>query len=100
MPIPEVDDTLDRMSRKDLVDTIRENGWGEELDVATATRSELINFLTEKEFVSPSASATTNADVAETVGNTTADTERMARLLAEELERNPHLKDIVGRYVR
>ena len=105
--MPASDNALDRMARKDLIDTIRENGWGEELDLATATRSELINFLESKEFVD-STTASTASHVEEVVNETNAntqhttspDTDQMARLLAEELERNPHLKDIIGRYVR
>ena len=84
------------MSRREIIDIINENGWAEEIDMATSTRSELLGFIQSKGWTPVVAEAT--PEVAPTAAPT--DNERIAAILAEELQRNPQLKDVVSEYLR
>lgn len=100
-PMPEEQEVspMDRMSRKDIIDTIRANQWDSEIDMTTATRAELIDFLSQKNFmtdeVTPQAPRTT-----EPTAPQTSESSRIAELLAAELERNPQLKEVIGKYLK
>lgn len=85
------------MSRREIIDIINENGWAEEIDMATSTRAELLGFIQSKGW-SPVVAETATEPVAPTA--TPTDSERIAAILAEELERNPQLKDVVSEYLR
>ena len=112
---------LDAMPRATLMDTIVTNHWENEINLMTATRADMINFLMEKGFRVPRTNEVTNAPFTQEVGNrqhggvdTTAttenltvnedndvdDTSNLGAMLAEELQRNPHLKSIVERYLK
>ena len=108
MPSMETMAALDAMPRTALVQTIRDNGWDAEIDFATATRADLIDFLIDKGFNvgAPACDepivescATTETERHE-VNPTSEDTsDHLAQMLAEELRRNPELKNIVERYL-
>lgn len=128
MPDPEIMESigeLDAMPRATLVDTIAANNWENEINLMTATRADMINFLMEKGFRVPRAEETITAPFSQLVdhvqptnGETTCantetfetineskdvdvdDTARLGAMLAEELQRNPHLKGIVERYLK
>jgi transcriptional regulator with XRE-family HTH domain len=78
---------FDAMDRRALVSAIRENHWDSEIDLVNSTRSEMINFLMDKE-----SQKATNVPQ-------DADSERIGQMLAAELERNPHLADVIRKYI-
>lgn len=100
-PMPEEREVspMDRMSRKDIIDTIRANQWDSEIDMTTATRAELIDFLSQKNFMTDEVVPQTPRTTEPTAPKTT-DSSRIAELLAAELERNPQLKEVIGKYLK
>ena len=90
---------MDRMSRKDIIDTIRANQWDSEIDMTTATRAELIDFLSQKNFMTDEVTPQTPRTTEATTPKTT-DASRIAELLTAELERNPQLKEVIGKYLQ
>lgn len=84
---------LESMSRRDLVSTITNNGWAEEIDLVNANRSDLINFLLEKDF------HTEEAQVAETRQAHSDKVCKMAEALADVIEKNPQLASMLEKYV-
>ena len=110
MPSMETMSALDAMPRTALVQTIQDNDWDTEIDVACASRADLIDFLIEKGFniETPAVCDTTcdapineSAPTSESAPTeTTSDTsDRLAQMLAEELRRNPALKSVVEQYL-
>ena len=90
---------MDRMSRKDIIDTIRANQWDSEIDMTTATRAELIDFLSQKNFMTDEVTPQT-PHTTETTTPKATDASRIAELLTAELERNPQLKEVIGKYLQ
>lgn len=85
-PQREATNSLDALDRRSLVNIIRENNWDGELDLINSTRSEMIDFITSKQ------------QVPHQVG-TDVESERIAQMLAEEMERNPHLRETIQKYL-
>lgn len=92
---------LDELGRNELCDIIAQNHWDSEIDLNTTRRGDLIDFLTYKmtqhEMPQMEANRRTSAVEAPQVQETEKD--KIARLLAEEVERNPHLKELVKKYL-
>ena len=82
---------LDELGKNELIDIIRQNHWETEIDL-NARRGELIEFLNYK-IHTPEPEAMTNAQHEET------ENERIGRMLFEEVKRNPHLKEMVKKYL-
>jgi hypothetical protein len=80
---------LDEMGSNELGTIINQNNWANEINLAEAKRGEMIDFLQWKMSL-PEAQM---EDVHET------ENERMGRMLAEEVARNPHLKEMVKKYL-
>jgi hypothetical protein len=80
---------LDEMGSNELRTIINQNNWANEINLAEAKRGEMIDFLQWKMSL-PEAQM---EDVHET------ENERMGRMLAEEVARNPHLKEMVKKYL-
>lgn len=89
--------SLDELDRKDLIDIIVKNGWERGIDINRASRSTLIDFIESRS--AENAPLPTNEEemVTENVSN---ETREMADWLADELERNPHLKETIRKYMR
>ena len=81
---------LDELGKNELLDIIRQNHWDSEIH-AEAKRGELIDFLNWK---------IENQDASE-MNEAPQDDEnaKIARMLAEEVARNPHLKEMVKKYL-
>ena len=81
---------LDELGKNELLDIIRQNHWDSEIH-AEAKRGELIEFLNWK---------IENQDASE-MNEAPQDDEnaKIARMLAEEVARNPHLKEMVKKYL-
>ena len=111
MPSMETMAALDAMPRTTLVQTIRDNDWDTEIDVASASRADLIDFLIEKGFNVDTplcneplvedcvTHESRTEDVAMPTDETVDTSDRLAQMLAEELRRNPELKNIVEQYL-
>lgn len=85
---------FDAMDRRALVNVIRENHWDTELDLINSTRSEMIDFLNEKQSMMAArqtARPQQNVELDES--------EKIGQMLAAELERNPHLRDVIQKYI-
>ena len=81
---------LDELGKNELLDIIRQNHWDSEIH-AEAKRGELIEFLNwkiENQDASEMNEAPQNDENA-----------KIARMLAEEVARNPHLKEMVKKYL-
>lgn len=96
----------DELGRTQLISYINEHGWSNEIDVNNATRGELIDFLEMKELPAqmPSAPIVDEGVVEEATNersqqSANSTTNRLAQMLAEELERNPHLRETIERYL-
>lgn len=77
---------LDELGKFELVNIIRQNHWESEIDL-NSRRGELIEFLNYKiNSPQPMVEQETEND-------------KIARMLAEEVARNPHLKDMVKKYL-
>lgn len=88
--------SLDELDRKDLIDIIVQNGWNNDIDLHNSTRSTLIDFIESRE----ASMAMPPMDEENEMVNESDETRAMADWLAQELERNPHLKDTVRKYMR
>ena len=85
---------FDAMDRRALVNVIRENHWDTELDLINSTRSEMIDFLNAKQ------SMMAARQTAQPQQNVELDeSEKIGQMLAAELERNPHLRDVIQKYI-
>lgn len=84
---------FDGMTRPDLIDEICNNGWESEIDLARATRSQLISFLESKKTVA--------TEEVETEGDDDSSIDAIARGLADVAKNNPAmlnaLKSILGK---
>lgn len=85
---------FDAIDRRGLVNIIRENGWDGQIDLVNSTRSEMIDFLVSKE-----NEAIPQEEVRPQSNELMTKNEEIAQMLAKELERNPHLRDVIARYV-
>ena len=81
---------FDELGRNELCNIIAQNHWDSEIDLNQAKRGELIEFLNYK-MTQPQAQVPTEMEDDE---NT-----RIGRMLAEEVARNPHLKEMVKKYL-
>ena len=81
---------LDELGKNELLDIIRQNHWDSEIH-AEAKRGELIEFLNWK-IENQDASEMTEAPQDD-------ENAKIARMLAEEVARNPHLKEMVKKYL-
>lgn len=82
---------LDELGKNELADIIRQNHWETEIH-PDAKRGEMIEFLNYK-MSQPVAEQAMSQENGET------ENEKIARMLAEEVARNPHLKDMVKKYL-
>lgn len=82
---------LDELGRNELTDIVRQNHWDSEIDVNSARRSELIDFLNCKIQTPPTTETAEHREENEN--------ERIGRMLADEVARNPHLKEMVKKYL-
>lgn len=99
--------TLDTLTRQNLIDIINQNRWGGEIDIDELRRSDLIDFInhkiateTQREDTVNECQGFTENEVMPTDRITDSERDRIAQMLAEEVERNPHLKDMVRKYLR
>lgn len=83
---------LDSMTRRDLVNTIVNNNWEDEIDLVNATRSDLIDFLLEKDF-------NVQEEVQEPVVHQSDKVNKMANALADAISKNPHLAKMLEKYI-
>lgn len=79
---------LDAMDRRSLVNIIRENQWDSEIDLVNSTRSEMIDFVTSKQTEPTPQNSVHDGE-----------SERIAKMLSEEMERNPHLREVIQKYL-
>lgn len=100
--------SLDSMDRRTLVNIISTNGWGEEIDLVNSTRSELIDFIIMKEGTHMAGTPTPQVIDEEPQpmeqempqnGQRSSNVGELARMLAEQLESNPHLREVIQRYM-
>lgn len=82
---------LDELGRNELCDIITQNHWESEIDLNGSRRGDLINFLNYK-IQEPQ-------QVVSSVPQEETENERIGRMLAEEVARNPHLKEMVKKYL-
>lgn len=82
---------LDELGKNELLDIIRQNHWDSEIDLSQARRGEMIDFLQYK--MSQPVAQPMPQEAQE------SENEKIARMLAEEVARNPHLKDMVKKYL-
>lgn len=80
---------FDELGRNELCNIIAQNHWDSEIDLNQTKRGELIEFLNWK-MTQPEAQEPTNMD---------DENARIASMLAEEVARNPHLKEMVKKYL-
>ena len=80
---------LDELGKAELSEIIRQNHWDSEIDL-NSRRGELIEFLNYKINSQPPMVEEPREET---------ENEKIARMLAEEVARNPHLKDIVKKYL-
>lgn len=94
---------LDELGRNELCDIIAQNHWDSEIDLNSARRGELIDFLSYKmnqnEMPQMETNRRTSTVGAPTENEEMSERDKIARLLAEEVERNPHLKELVKKYI-
>lgn len=92
---------LDELGRNELCDIIAQNHWDSEIDLNTTRRGDLIDFLTYKMTQHEMPKMETNRHTVAVEEPQVQETEKdkIARLLAEEVERNPHLKELVKKYL-
>lgn len=95
---------LDELGREELCDIIVQNHWNSEINLDTSRRSELIDYLQLKMNENEINQHTNNRDTIEQEHTQESEIEmtekeRIAKMLAEEVERNPHLFEAVKKYL-
>lgn len=91
---------FDEQPMEILKDMIRQNHWDSEIDVDDASREDLIDLLNEKVHGSANESSNTRQATNSTRRENRCDeTQKLAKMLADEIERNPHLSDLVKKYL-
>lgn len=92
---------LDELGRNELCDIITQNHWDSEIDLNTTRRGDLIDFLSYKmtQHEMPRMEANRHTVNVEAPQVQETEKDKIARLLAEEVERNPHLKELVKKYL-
>ena len=83
--------------RRELVSTIVDNGWDDEIDIMNSTSAELMEFLmsmglTPSHFERMKNEAEQNNPINE------SKKERVMQMLSEELDKNPHLFEQIRRF--
>lgn len=94
MPKPQEEQELqlDSLSRKELVSIVRENGWDGEVDLEDMGRGEIIDFLTDKSMA--------QEQVEQQPQTRCTEESKIAKMIEEELQRNPQLREVVEKYIR
>lgn len=95
---------LDELGRNELCNIIRQNHWDSEINLQEVKRGELIDFLTYKMtqpelHQRPQRREVPITEVERNTNNEMTENERIGRMLAEEVARNPHLKEMVKKYL-
>lgn len=95
---------FDELGRNELCNIITQNHWDSEIDLNTTRRGELIDFLAFKmnqnEMPQPQPTNVRRAvNVEEQAPRELSEKEKIAQMIAEEVERNPHLFDAVKKYL-
>lgn len=84
---------LDSMTRRDLVNTIVNNDWDNEIDLVNATRSDLIDFLMSKDF------HTEERHEEIKMPRQSDKVNKMANALADAISKNPQLASMLEKFI-
>lgn len=83
--------------RRELVSTIVDNGWDDEIDIMNSTSAELMGFLMSMG-LTPSHFERMKNEAAQNNPINESKKERVMQMLSEELDKNPHLFEQIRRF--
>lgn len=83
--------------RRELVSTIVDNGWDDEIDIMNSTSAELMEFLTNMG-LTPSHFERMKNEAEQNNPINESKKERVMQMLSDELDKNPHLLEQIRRF--